>query len=298
MNPAVGHAPFRADYRVSWFPSESVSGQATNLAYVRQDFSFSFPLWQNGKADEWSAAVNVRNENFQTHAILPDTRQSFPDDLWNIRFSTNYRHLFDNGWIAGGGVSVGSASDKPFHSIDEMTFGVNAFLRIPSGEHNAWLFSLAYSPTSQLPIPIPGVAYVWQPSPDFRANIGLPFQLMWRPVDDLTLDFSYMLLTTVHARATYRLSRPVRIFVAYASETEGYLLADRIDVNDRFFNVDQRLTAGALINFSPKTSLELSGGYVFDRYFFEGKNITNGTHFNRVDVGDGPYLSLQFQVRW
>jgi hypothetical protein len=298
MNPAVGRTPFRADYRVTWFPSESVSLQNTNLGYVRQDFSLSFPLWQNRTSDEWSAAVNLRSEIFQTHAILPDTRQPFPDDLWNIRFSTTYRHLFDNGWIAGGSVSVGSASDKPFHSIDEMTAGVNAFLRIPSCEHNAWLFSLAYSPTGQLPIPIPGVAYVWQPSENFRANLGLPFQMMWRPVDDLTLDLSYMLLTTVHARATYRLCRPVRVYVAYASESEGYLLADRVSFNDRFFNVDQRLTAGAQIIFGPKASLDLSSGYVFDRYFFEGKNITSGTHFNRVDVGDAPFVSLQFQVRW
>jgi hypothetical protein len=297
MNPAVGHAPFRTDYRVIWFPSQMVSGQPTDLGYWQQDFSVSFPLWQCG-TDEWSMSANLRSEIFQTHAILPDTRQPFPDDLWNIRLGTTYRHQFENGWTAGGTVSVGSASDKPFHSIDEMTAGVNAFLRIPSGEHNAWLFSLAYSPTSELPIPIPMVAYIWQPSDSFRANIGLPFQMMWRPMDDLTLDLSYMLLTTVHARATYRVCRPLGVYVAYGSEREGFLLAGRVDSNSRFFNVDQRLTTGAQFNFSPKASLDLSGGYVFDRYFFEGKNITNGTHFNRVDVGDGPYVSLQFRVRW
>ena len=57
-----------------------------------------------------------------------------------------------------------------------------------------------YSPTSELPFPIPGVAYVWQPADNFRMNIGVPFMVMYRPVDDLTLDFSYMLVRTVHAR--------------------------------------------------------------------------------------------------
>jgi hypothetical protein len=298
MNPVVGRAPVRTDYWVVWLPAEPVAGQPTNLGYVQQDFALSFPLWQCAGADEWLGSINFRNETFHTHAILPDTRQPFPEDLWNIRFGTTYRHLFENGWIAGGTLTVGSASDKPFHSIDEMTAGINAFLRIPQGEHNAWLLSLSYSPVSELPYPIPGVAFMWQPSENFRANLGLPFQVMWRPVEDLTLDLSYMLLTTFHARATYRLCRSIRFYVAYATENEAYLLADRVDVNDRFFNVDQRVTAGAQVNISPRAALDLSSGYVFDHHFFEGKNITNGTNFNRVDVGDGTFVSLQFRIRW
>jgi len=298
MSPVVGRAPFRADYQAAWFAPEAVAGQNTNLGYVRQDLSFGFPLWQNGTCDEWFFSANLRSEIFQTHAIFPDTGQPFPQDVWNIRFSTTYRHLFDNGWIGGGSVSVGSASDKPFNSINEMTAGLNAFLRVPEGEHNAWLFTLSYSPTSELPIPIPGVAFVWQPSDTFRANIGLPFQIMWRPAEDLTFDLSYMLLTTVHARATYRVCRPVRLYLAYAWENEAYLPADRPDNNDRLYDVDQRLTAGALVNLNQHASLDFSGGYIFDHYYFEGKNILNGTNFNRIDVADGPYVSLKLLIRW
>ena len=298
FNPIVGRAPFRADYRATWFPSEPVAGQPTSLGYVQQAASVAFPIWQDGAVDEWSASVSTRGDIIQTHAILPDTRQPFPDELWDVRLGTTYRHLFSNGWIAGGTVSVGSASDRPFHSIDEMTAGVNAFLRVPQGEHNAWLFTLSYSATGELPIPIPGVAFVWQPSPDFRANLGLPFQVMWRPVEDLTLDFSYMLLTTVHARASYRVCRLVCVYAAYASENESYFLVDRPDSNDRFFHVDQRAASGVLLRFCPQASLDLSGGYVFDNHFFQGKNITNGTGFDRVDVGAGPYASVQLLLRW
>src|SRR5206468_12210260 len=113
-----------------------------------------------------------------------------------------------------------------------------------------------------------------------------------------TFNASYMLLTTVHARATYRVCRPLRLYIAYASENEGYLLADRPDSNDRFYNVDQRVTAGAVWNLSRSTSIDLSSGYVFDHHFFEGKNITSGTNFNRLDIGAGPFIALQCQVRW
>jgi hypothetical protein len=296
MNPVFGHALFRARYDVSWFPQEPVAGQPTNLGFARQDFSLGFPLWQNC-TDEWTGSVNVRGELFNTGAILPDTLQAFPSDLWNIRLGTTYRHLFDNGWIAGGTVTVGTASDKPFHSINEMTAGVNAFLVVPQGEHNAWLFTLTYSPTSELPIPIPGVAYVWQPSPQLRMNIGLPFQVMYRPTDDLTLDFSYMLLTNIHARATYRLCHPILVYAGYDWENESYFLADRLDERDRLFYFDQRLSAGAKAILSKHWSLDLSTGYVFDRFYFEGRSFSD-RHHNRVDVGDGPFVSFQVQARW
>ena len=185
FNGDLGKMLPRADYGVTWLPEQKVQGQPTNLGFVRQDFSLIHPIYQDS-GNEWSAAFHLSNELFQTAAVLPATGQAFPHDLWNIRFSTTYRHLFENGWIAGGSVSVGSASDKPFHSYNEMTIGVSGFLRLPQGEHNAWLFTLSYANTSQLPFPLPGVAFLWQPAENFRMHLGLPFQVMYRPREDLT----------------------------------------------------------------------------------------------------------------
>jgi hypothetical protein len=296
FNPHLGFLPLQAGYGATWYPTEPVHGQNTNLGFVRQDLSGTCPLWQD-PTDEWSASVRVRSEIFHTLAVLPDTGQAFPQDLWNIHLGTTYRHQFDNGWIAGGTVSFGSASDKPFNTINEMTAGINAFLRVPQGEHNAWLFTLAYSSNSELPIPIPGVAFQWCPSDQFRANIGLPFMVMYRPIDDLTLDFSYMLLTNIHARASYRIMPRVRIYAGYDWNNESYLLADRPAENDRLFYFDQRLTTGVQVWLCKQASLDLSGGYAFDRFYFEGHSFSDRNQ-NRIDVGNAPVASLLFHVRW
>jgi hypothetical protein len=294
--PGVGQTPLRADYRATWFPDENVKGQATDLGFVRQDFSLSFPLWQCCP-DEWSASVHVRNELFHTGAVFPDTGQPFPEELWAIRLGTTYRHLFDNGWIAGGTLSFGSASDKPFDTIHEMTAGINTFLIVPQGAHNAWLFTLSYSSNSEIPIPIPGVAYIWQPSDQLRMNIGLPFQIMYRPFENVTFDFSYMLLTSVHARATYRVLPRVRLYCGYDWENESYLPADRIDNNDRLFYYDQRLTGGVEAVVCKNLVMDLSSGYTFDRFYFEGHSFSDRNN-NRIDVGAGPFLSFQVRTRW
>jgi hypothetical protein len=286
----------RVDYRVTGFPSSSVIGQGTNLSELRQDFLVSAPLWHDG-GDGVTARVRVRNELFDTNAILPDTLRRFPSELWSINFGLDYAHRFDNGWVVGVGGSFGSASNEPFHSIDEMTAGFHTFLRIPQGEHNAFLFTLNYSVTGELNIPIPGVAYIWQPNESFRANIGLPFQIMYRPIDDLTLDFSYMLLTNIHARATYRLAPCWRIYTGYDWENESYFLTDRPDVKDRFFSYDQRVTTGLVWEPRHNLSVELSGGFIFDRYYFQGMHSSD-QHTDRIDLADGGFVSLRALLRW
>jgi hypothetical protein len=292
MSPTVGHVPFV-------FPNEPVHGQPTTLGYTQQDFALSAPFWQDCR-DEWSGSVHVRWEAFQTGAVLPDSGMPFPGDLWNVRLGTSYRHLFDNGWIGGANVSVGSASDQPFSTVNEMTAGVTAFLRVPQGEHNAWLFSLNYSTNSQVLnyVPIPGVAFFYAPAPWFQATIGFPFaDVTYRPRDDLTLQVSYALLTNIHARATYRLAPRWGVYGGFDWENENYFRAERTDDRARFFYYDKRLTAGVRFNLARGVSLDLHGGYVFDRFYFEGRQLSDSDH-NRVSVGDGPYGAFQLQIRY
>jgi hypothetical protein len=293
---AFGPSQPRVQYRFTAFPDEPVAGQPASLGFVRHDFLGTTPLWRDGP-DELSFRANVRYEEFTTQAILPDSHVPFPKELWDVQLGLNYRHQFDNGWVGGAGVTFGSASDKPFHSINEMTAGLHTFLMVPSYGNDAWLFSLSYSSNSQLPIPIPGVAYLWQPSDNFRANIGLPFQLMWRPIDDLTLDLSYMLLYTVHARATYRLCEPVRAYVGFDWGTESYLRADREDDNNRLFYEDKRLTAGVQWRVCPNATLEVFGGYTFDRSYFESQHVSESS-FNRIVVGDGGFGGARLEFRY
>ena len=87
-----------------------------------------------------------------------------------------------------------------------MNLGVNSMLRVPQGEHNAWIFSVSYSPTSELNFPIPGVAFSYNPSPQFHANIGVPFHMTWRPTDDWQFQASYMLIRTIHVKSQYRIA--------------------------------------------------------------------------------------------
>jgi hypothetical protein len=284
-------------YGEIWFPSVPVRGQATQFEMLGEDLSFSHPLWTD-PLDTLSLFGGVRNCMTDTAAILPDTGQAFPEHLWNVNLGLRYARQLSNGWTAGGGVSVGSASDHPFASIREMYFGLNAMLRIPQGEHNAWIFSLMYSPTSELAFPLPGVAFSYNPSPEFHANIGLPLLVLWRPSEQWQFQASYMLLRTVHVKATYRFTPQFSAFAAYDWCNEEYSLLDRPEENDRFFMYDQRVSLGLQSAFARHWTASLAGGYVFDRYAFQGTSSTTANAFDRIDFGNGPFMSVNVGVRY
>jgi hypothetical protein len=287
-------------YVAAWYPSSPVSGSspATYMGIVRQNLSAAFPLWTDGR-DMFMVTTGVQDSLFSTDAVLPDTHQAFPDELWNINLGTNYMHKFDNGWMGMAGVNFGSASDKPFHSINEMNVGFMGLLQVPAkNERDKWNFMLMYSPIGNLNFPIPGIAYLWNPSDRFRASIGIPLSITWRPTDALTLDVSYMPLITVNAMATYKLADRVSLYGGFQSLQETYLLADRENTNDRFMGFEKRLLTGVRWELFRHATLDVSGGYAFDRYFGVGQNQIGGNLSDQVNVDPGAFLSASVRYRF
>ena len=179
--------PRASQLQAFWFPSEPVKGQAADWGLVGQDFSLACPLWVD-LPNMLMLTAGVRNRLIDTDAILPDSHKPYPSELWNAQVGLMYMRQLSGDRMIGGGVSLGSASDHPFASIDEMNVSMNAMYRIPSGEHNAWMFMVMYSPTSEIQFPIPGVSYSYNPSDRFHANIGLPFMVSYKPTDRWSFD--------------------------------------------------------------------------------------------------------------
>jgi len=297
-NPMGGGGPMgggQPGYNATWYPSQSVSGQSANLGLVRQGLNVGAPIWKEG-GDMVLATVGIRNTLFSGGTILPETGRDFPDQLWNVNVGLNAKHRFDNGWTGMLFASFGSASDKPFHSVRELTGNLGGFLRIPAAnERDNWLVGAFYMFNSQVNFPIPILAYGWNPSERLQVNIGLPFSVNWKPSDEWTLAFSYVPLLNINSRLTYAFDPCLRFFGGYEYLTETYLLAGRTDTNDQFFSIEQRLITGVQWDVWKGASVEVNGGYSFGRYYGEGDNQFSSLR-DKVDIGSGPFLGAAF--RW
>jgi hypothetical protein len=284
-------------YDASWYPSQSVSRQSADLGFFRQGFSIGAPVWR-GETDMVMANLSVRNTLFSTDAILPDSLRPFPGQLWRVNFGLTYLHQFDNGWSGGLMTGIGSASDKPFHSIDEITANLGAFLRVPARNgRDSWQFMLLYMYGGPVDFPIPMISYAWNPSDQLRINIGLPFSVAWQPNEDWTLNLSYMPLNNINARLIYRVALRFHVYGGYEFLNESYFLADRTDSQDRFFVFEQRLVTGLRWEVWKNATAEVNGGYSFGRNYGEGDSQW-GSLTDRVDVDPGPFLGMSLRLRF
>jgi len=283
-------------YKTFWFPSVSVQGQAGDWGLVEQDLSVAYPLWTNS-IDTMMVMASVRNRRIDTDAVLPDSHEEYPSELWNVQVGSMYRARLDGDRMIGGGVSLGSASDHPFATLQDMYVNMNAMYRTPSGERNAWMFMLMYSPMGEIPFPFPGVSYSYNPSDQLHADIGLPFMLRYKPTDRWKFEASYMLIDMIRVKATYKIAERVDAFVGYESLNEAYKLRDRTNDDDRFFLYNRRATIGLRLPATSWLTAELQGGYAFRRYSLIAQRWDSaGT--DRVDLDPGPFVSLGLNLRW
>ena len=89
-----------------------------------------------------------------------------------------------------------------------------------------------------------------------------------------------------------------QLYLGFDWTNENYALADRSSSADHFDSYEDRVLAGSQWWFSPYAAVELSGGYAFNRYFFETNQSFVLTGGNRIDVGSGPFAALQYTLRF
>ena len=289
-NPHVG---------MTWYPEQGTDQPGTTLSMERAHFQAGIPVYHRGN-DTFVLTSHMDVTNVYTNAILPTTKQTFPNQLFNIALGVNYFHPFENGNVGGVVFDMGSASDKPFESGREMLASGTGFLLMPQSDHDAWFVGVNASTNSQVlfGLPIPGGGYFYHPSEDFQAIVGFPFSVVsWKPARDWQLQYVWAFLTTMHARAVYQPTPLWQLYAGFDWTNENWRLAERVNEQNHFFYYEKKLATGLLWWFKPNVGLEVSGGWAFDRYFTEvhGFKLVGD---NTVNIGSGPYLSSQIDFRF
>ena len=65
-----------------------------------------------------------------------------------------------------------------------------------------------------------------------------------------------------------------------------------------FFYYEMRVSAGLKFKLRDAVRWTSSAGYAFDRYYYEGTTFSLTGGMDRVDVGAGPFVAAQLQVRF
>lgn len=305
VSPEMTEGTLFANYELTTYFTEDVAEQRDGLHLMRHDFAFTAPVWQPEDASqELLLGGDFTIFDIDTGARLPRADSflrspALPGELYDVGITTTYRTKLGNDAVTGVSFRFGSASDRPFASSDEITLLLNAFYRLPAGDTSAWLFLLNWSNNREFApyVPIPGVAYEWKPDERLSLFAGLPYtSVRWAPIEQLSLEGTYFIPRTIHAQINYLPIKPLKIYAAFDWESWRFFRADRPDDDDRLQYYEKRVAAGVRWSFDATAYVDFSGGYAFDRFFFEGEGYDDrGDH--RVNVSDGPFLMLQFGLR-
>jgi hypothetical protein len=295
----IGQAKTNITYSAGHFCQQGVEDQDTSMSYQDHGLGFWTPLYQCQKR-ELGFFGNVDVLDIDTRARLPRNDVRVPAHLWDVSLGLSYRQKLDNGHIAGASLSLGSASDQPFASWDEMTVSANLLYRIPAGENDAWLFMLNWSTDRDfLPyVPLPGVGYLWKPNDQLQVLAGVPFSMVqWDPLETLHFTARYAMLRNVHGKVSYDLTRQLSLYGSFDWEPRVFYRHDRHDDDDRLHFYEKRATVGLRWSINKHVYVDFSGGYAFNRFLFEDDDWDD-RHDNRVDLGDGPFAGIQIGIRF
>jgi hypothetical protein len=300
--PRRGGGPFGSAAPVSlggfWAPATDVVGQPATLGMNAQFARVAAPLVPPREGEPlWIGIGRFGRLELATDAILPDSNQPVPDQLWLVETGATHIRPLAAGGTLGGTFLFGSASDRPFAAGRDLTLMAIAFWNTPAkNDRDEWNFSVFYSPTSQLPYPLPGLAYAWRPSDAFEAKLGVPASFEWRPDDAWTISAAYFPLVNVNVEARRKLGADWSFVAFYRTDTQIYFLADRVIEDERFYVFDQRAAVGFERSLGGGFTIEALASWLFDRELFQGTNFTSG-RTDVVEFDPGPGLSLQLLWR-
>ena len=299
MDPQLGKLRSQGSFQVSQFFKREVQKQDTDISWTQQELKFFTPLVQD-EDSEWGLLGQIGVIDIDSCAILADTGSKLPDHLWDIQLGGQYRRRLNQDWIGGLRISLGSASNKPFDSVEELIVNALGTLQIPHQDRNAWLFMLHYSNNRDfLPhVPIPGVAYLWQSQRTLRAVLGVPFAMVhWEPAEQWSVDASYFVPRTIRTKLQYEIVQNLNLYAGFAWQNQRYFRAEREDEDDRLFYCDKRVLAGTVWQITERITLDVQAGFAFDSFFFEGEDYGDRGE-NRIEMQDGFYTGLQARIHF
>ncbi len=271
------------------------AGASAKMGPIFQSGRYILPL-QQSERKEMALSFDYERFDLNTDAV----GSSFSEIYEDYRFGYHYRQWLREDRQIGFSGQIGSPSDEPYHSFDDVSLNATAMLRQSAGKTDAWYFFLNFSNTREwLPyVPIPGIGYAWQSREDITALWGVPYTVIrWKPTQNATLLTTYWLPRTIFVRGGYRLTQQWELYSSFAWNSRRYFRRDRSDNDDRLQFYQKQVAAGVVWQFSERLRFDFKAGYGFDRFIFEGEDYSDRGD-NRINIGDGPFFGINASMQF
>lgn len=261
-----------------------------NSAVAFQSAAVSVPLYKTQE--------NAFTLGLQWSQLELQPQQAKYHHFFDQRLSLGYSQMLDQNDFWSLSLRYGSPSDKPFADEDLISFGGTFFYSQKKAEDTRWLWLVDYSNNRPIlnNLPLPGFAYVYTPSKEFRLIVGAPFvSLNWEFHPNWVWDFSTLVPWTLKSTLGYKFMPFAKAYTGFDFSQLSYFLADREDSRERLFFDEKKIFVGISSPLAKFAFAEIESGYAFDREFFKSRNYQINPS-NATGIGNAFYAkaSLRF----
>lgn len=261
-------------------------------ALMQNGLSFSTPVF---KSETSSLALAGRADEMKINPARGNL-----SGLYDIELGLTYTRILEERrmWAVTG--SYGSASDKPFYTPEVSTLGLTALYMKPATEKNMWLFLVNYSNNRPIlnNIPLPGFAYFYNPSKEFRGVFGAPFAMInWQFVENWSMNFFTLVPWVIKGSINYSIAGPTQAYFGLDFSQQTFLTYGRVNKEDRLFYDEKKFFVGLKSPISKEFAVELEAGHAFDRSFFIAENYERDPS-DPLEVGNAFYIKTVVSARF
>lgn len=268
LTPEIGDFEFIGELGATYYGDADVERRSDDIQLMDYDLRLRAPLARDADS-EWILGADVEVLETGGGPRIRGTFDDLPGALSDISVSASYRQFFNDDWLAVGNLSVGSASNRLFDSFDEVYIRGNAFLGIPHLEYTAWLFYLNVDTWREWPV-LPGVGYQFPMGRRVLGVVGIPIiGFGGEFTNKLSAEAYYIPVENAHVRLTYAPTERLKTFVAFDWESKTWRRVEREDDDDELELEQKLIKLGGEFALTEAWSLEVNGGYAFDRSFAE-----------------------------
>ncbi len=211
-----------------------------------------------------------------------ESNHYFPENLYdlNYQFLVRSNKLFIH-------ASISSASDKPFHSKDEISYFTAGFWKIIAGSGHHFSLGIVYSSSPLIEgvpkIPLPFFWYMYQ-SPNFRLMLGIENMLHWLPSNYLQFKINVPIDgEAANFQIISDISKNFSITAIAKMGVNRYLIADRAD-KDLYLTMSKKeagLQFQATFDF---LTISVYGGYAFDIDYYLQEIVPLGGYRDKLQL--------------
>lgn len=255
-----------------------------------QSFSAFIPLY---KSKEQAFAFTAASSQM----TLSPPRANI-HTLTDTNFGFSYTKKIDEMRTWTVSAQYGSASDKAFDNESVNTLNATAFYAVPRDKTSSWLYVINYSNNRNFlnNIPIPGIAYLYNPDRNFRAVYGLPFVSIYNKFhQNWSVDFFTLMPWRYRGALNYHVNDFIRLYTGFNTGPETWLLHDRTNRRERLFYDEKRLFVGARAPAARWLMAELEAGHAFDRRFSKSENYELSPE-ESASVGNAFYIKTSLRA--